>query len=232
MNKITKIIVNTRSLLNEKKESFWQRRIKNNIDKYCISLCFHDVGGNLNSPYTINKDCFNTIIEKIKQYIIPIDEFSQKKGIIVTFDDGYESVYSYVYPLFKKLGLPFTVYVITDKIGEFGYLSKEQITEMSEDRKICTIGSHMCSHRKTRDMSNIEIEYEWKNSKIILESITDKTIMHAALPYGTIKSCSELSIKLGFENGYKTIATTRAVPCSKNGIINRFVYQNNKKYII
>lgn len=38
----------------------------------------------------------------------------EKKFIVITFDDGYVDNYQYAYPLLKKLGIPFTIYVVTD----------------------------------------------------------------------------------------------------------------------
>lgn len=35
----------------------------------------------------------------------------------VTFDDGYRDVYEYAFPLLKRKGIPFTVFVITDFVG-------------------------------------------------------------------------------------------------------------------
>ena len=54
--------------------------------------------------------------------IIPIGQVQQilngdyirKKFIVFTFDDGYVDNYRFAYPIFKKYGIPFTVYVATD----------------------------------------------------------------------------------------------------------------------
>lgn len=36
---------------------------------------------------------------------------------VVTFDDGYRDVYRNAFPLLKRKGIPFTVYVVTDLVG-------------------------------------------------------------------------------------------------------------------
>jgi peptidoglycan/xylan/chitin deacetylase (PgdA/CDA1 family) len=36
-----------------------------------------------------------------------------KKFVVVTFDDGYADNYTHAFPLFKELGIPFTIYVAT-----------------------------------------------------------------------------------------------------------------------
>ncbi len=172
---------------------------------------------------TLNKagDCFVSLDAAVS---------ASGSGAVVTFDDGYESVYETVYPLFKERGVPFTAYIITDRIGTDGYMTAEQICELAQDADICTIGSHMRSHRKTREMTAAEIRREWAESKRVLESITGKPVVHAALPYGSAASCSRKSIRFGLKAGYETVATTLAVPYKKGRVIPRFVYQNNREF--
>lgn len=57
---------------------------------------------------------------------ISIDEVSermanQRKGKpfgVITFDDGYEDNYTYAYPILKKLGIPFTIYVSVNLVND------------------------------------------------------------------------------------------------------------------
>jgi len=39
--------------------------------------------------------------------------WSDKKFVVFTFDDGYADNFTYAYPVFKKYGIPFTIYVAT-----------------------------------------------------------------------------------------------------------------------
>jgi peptidoglycan/xylan/chitin deacetylase (PgdA/CDA1 family) len=45
---------------------------------------------------------------------ILVNDKKQKKCVVFAFDDGYADVYSLAYPIFRKHGLPFTVYVSTN----------------------------------------------------------------------------------------------------------------------
>ncbi len=49
---------------------------------------------------------------------------------IITFDDGYESAYTIAYPIMKQYGIVGTVYVITELVGEPGYLTLSKLTEL------------------------------------------------------------------------------------------------------
>jgi len=57
-----------------------------------------------------------------------------RNPVLITFDDGYESLYLHALPVAKKLNIPMTVFVVTSRIGlkpQFArYLSAGQIREM------------------------------------------------------------------------------------------------------
>ena len=74
--------------------------------------------------------CFKNLTQ---EYSLP------EKPIIITFDDGYESIYQNAFPILKKYNFMAVVYIITDYIGRFNlweaapfqqkfrHLSKDQI---------------------------------------------------------------------------------------------------------
>lgn len=67
----------------------------------------------------------------------------------MTFDDGLESVYRDALPILKKYSIPFCIFVITEKIGQSGYLSEVQLKELDQCH-LCTLGAHTLSHCKSR----------------------------------------------------------------------------------
>lgn len=66
------------------------------------------------------------------------------KVISITFDDAYENIYINAWPRLKEKGFPFTLFVATDLIGRRGYLSWNQIREMSASG--LSIANHTTSH--------------------------------------------------------------------------------------
>ena len=195
-------------------------------------LCFHDVSDRRDDVFSVAPQELVRILDAVRTPVLRPDELgsSGEGGTAITFDDGYASVYDTVYPLFRQRGIPFTVYVVTDRIGADGYLTADQIRELARDEAICTVGSHMCSHRKTREMTAAEIRREWAESRRILEEITGRPVRHAALPYGKAASCSRKSIRMGLRAGYRTVATTLAVPCRGGSVLPRYVYQNDRAF--
>src|SRR5579871_4024725 len=53
------------------------------------------------------------------------------KPVVVTADDGWESVYTYMYPIIKKLNIPITLFIYPDSISSGkNFLSWDQLTEL------------------------------------------------------------------------------------------------------
>ena len=226
---LTKLLSKTqkwKEYLVQQTRFFWEKK--------CISsfLCFHNICNEDLNIYSITEDNFISILQSFEGSFRNIGEVCSlvSHGVVLSFDDGFCSTYEIAFPILRKYKIPFIVYVSTDYIGRPGYLSKEQVFEMSKESQICEIGSHMCSHRKTREMTDEEIMCEWGESKLILESIIGKPVIHAALPYGSFASCSMKSIRIGLKVGYRTVATTHAIPYMKGNVIPRFVYKNNKPF--
>lgn len=53
-----------------------------------------------------------------------------RRAVVLTFDDGYASVYQYAYPLLKQHGFPATVFLYTDFVGAKDALTWKQMEEM------------------------------------------------------------------------------------------------------
>lgn len=107
---------------------------------------------------TLNKDGFevwpiNRVVQQIKRRR-PLPD----KVAVITFDDGYISVYEEALPILKDRGLPFTIFVNADPVNEKRplYMSWAQLKEAQEAGG--TIANHTLSHthliRKQEDESD------------------------------------------------------------------------------
>ena len=123
------------------------------------------------------------------------------KTICITFDDGYENNYIYAYPVLKKLNIPATMFVVSDFVGKAGYLTVEQIQEMSNNG--IDIGSHTKRHfwlgKKDKKDSKRERE-EIFESKKRLEEIIGKEVKLFCYPGGGFR---EMTKQLVMAAGYK-----------------------------
>lgn len=75
-----------------------------------------------------------------------------KKSCIVTFDDGWDGVYTYAYPIAKKYNIPMTAFIINYVVGMDGYFTWEQAKEM-QDSGFMQMASHSLNHIKFDEVS-------------------------------------------------------------------------------
>jgi len=139
-----------------------------------------------------------------------------KKNVILTFDDGCESLYYNAFPILKKYGAKAVIYLVAKSIGDrnvvwpmnenldpLNILTKEQILEMMEYG--IEFGSHLCHHVHLPQLTKIEIENELFESKKILESEFGKEVYSVAYPFGSYNpEVLEIAKQTGYQYGVTT----------------------------
>jgi peptidoglycan/xylan/chitin deacetylase (PgdA/CDA1 family) len=103
--------------------------------------------------------------------------------ILLTFDDGGASAYSFVADMLEARGWHGHFLVTTDYISRPGFLSPPEIRALNERGHI--IGSHSCSHpvRMAR-CSQTELDQEWQKSVAVLSDILGEPVDVASVPGG------------------------------------------------
>ena len=118
---------------------------------------------------------------------------TSNRSVLITFDDGYEGVYTYAYPLLKKYASTAIIFITTGYIGKsngwdaspgprFRHLDWAQIREMA-DAEIC-FGSHGVNHNFLTRQSDRSARYEIEASKKMLEDGLGCPIRFFSYPYG------------------------------------------------
>lgn len=68
-----------------------------------------------------------------------------RQPVVITFDDGYESIYRHALPVARRLEIPMVVFMVTSRIGRqpqfTRYLSAQQMREMEASGRF-EFGSH------------------------------------------------------------------------------------------
>lgn len=119
-----------------------------------------------------------------------------EKSIVITFDDGYDSIFDNAFPILKSKKFPFTVFVNTQPLK--GNLSQFMTWQQLDDltKYGGTIANHSVTHlHMIRQLKN-ETFLEWRkrvsdevlNSQIELESKINNTVRAFAYPYGEYNS--------------------------------------------
>lgn len=106
-----------------------------------------------------------------------------EKPFALTFDDGYADNYSKAFQIAKKYGFTGTVFMVSGWIGGEGYLTKDQICEMSKAG--WQIEAHTVSHPNLNELTAKQLENELRESKRQLEEILNHPVNYLAYPFGT-----------------------------------------------
>ncbi len=72
-------------------------------------------------------------------------EVKKQKKVLLTIDDAFTSFYQNAWPILRKKKIPFILFVSTDAVGKYGYMTWDQIKEI-EKESFAYIGNHSHSH--------------------------------------------------------------------------------------
>ncbi len=121
--------------------------------------------------------------------------------IVITFDDGYEQMYTKAFPILKKYNAKATLYIFSDAIGTDGYCTAQQLYEMS-DSGVFRIYSHTKTHSDLSLMTKEQLEQEFAASNDQIYNITKREVTSVAYPYGffneTVLAQARRYYKTGF----------------------------------
>lgn len=117
------------------------------------------------------------------------------KPVILTFDDGYDDNYLYLFPLLQKYQVKATVFVIGNAPGTMHKATQEQIREMS-DSGLVSIQSHSYTHADMDGLDYDSTKYEMSESKKAITRITGKEPYVLCYPTGKY---NDYTLQLGPE---------------------------------
>ncbi|MEA3327010.1 MAG: polysaccharide deacetylase family protein [Chloroflexota bacterium] len=107
-----------------------------------------------------------------------------EKPIVITFDDGHESVYMHAFPIMQEFGYPGVFYIVANRINDVPeFLNVAELKEMIAAG--WEIGSHSYTHADLTKDHSIAAK-EIGQSKSDLEAALSTSILTFAYPYGTI----------------------------------------------
>ena len=106
------------------------------------------------------------------------------RHVCMTFDDGFEDNYTYLFPLLKKYQVKATVFAAQRSVFEGKpMLTPAQIKKMS-DSGLVEFGGHTLNHIKLTTVPEDVAEEEIRAGKTYLESITGKPCTSFCYPFG------------------------------------------------
>lgn len=190
-------------------------RINNEVS---YVIMFHHVNDKYDTTISSTSQCtveeFCKILDDLNdkgKVVCSLEEFYNLavneqlcNNVIISFDDIPENVYTKAYPILKERNIPFCIFIATGFINKKGYISLEQLKELSQD-PLCTVGAHTATHPYLKDCKDY-FNRELLIPKHSLESIIQKPIDFFAYPYGTRYAVSRKNIR--------TVENSRMFKCA------------------
>ena len=185
-------------------------------------LLYHHVAKEGNPTMTISPRAFRRQIGQLaeEKRVASLEEWVEADGedrrgrrpVMVTFDDGGADVYTEAFPVLQRHHLPATLFMVTDWVERRGFLTWNQLREMTEAG--WTIGSHTKSHPYLPDLSPSRWEEEIRGSKETLEEKLQRPVTLFSYPVGGYTEGVMACVKTA---GYRAACTTnRGSPFSFN----------------
>lgn len=189
-----------------------------------IPVIFYHAIGNNKSTLFVQTEEFEKQMEFLAKNgwhsILPQDienNFGRKKVFLITFDDGYKSVYDIALPILKKYGFNATVFVSAGNIGEksiwartdedknYALLTSEHIQELKKAG--WCVGNHFANHKNLTELSDEEVAKEYQISCEVFEKInTPENKNIVAYPFNrynlnVIEILREAGVRMAFAGG-------------------------------
>lgn len=206
-----------------------------------ISLEYHDVvpndrwddsgfPGPAAASYKLSMDRFIGHLDVLSEVHGPVGMTvhdalaTHREGVLLTFDDGGSSATAIGSQLAKR-GWSGHFFIATDRIGQAGFLSREEIAELSRHH---VIGSHSASHptRMSR-LTESQLLEEWRRSIAVLEDIVHERVTVASVPGGYYaRRVADTAAAAGVEALFTSEPLTRIERVSACSVLGRYTLRH------
>lgn len=155
---------------------------------------------------------FTTITFEDHRLYLAGDLNLPRRPVILTFDDGYDDVYTNAFPILKEFGMKAVVFVLGNReikknfwdeplnLPTASLMGEQQIVELHAAG--FEIGSHTMNHPLLSTLSEDEAWEEISRSRMVLEILVNSSVRTFCYPYGDVNG----SIKKMVEDAGYTVA--------------------------
>ncbi len=150
-------------------------------------------------------------------------------AIVVTFDDGFRGVREHALPVMERLGWPFTVFLVSDLIGQedrwtrsanpagvtYPLLDADEILDMQ--RRGVSFHSHTRSHASLPTLDDAALADQLGGSRTRLAELLGHDVTYIAYPFGHFDERVEAATRAA---GYRAAFSTQ--PGFNRADLNRY----------
>ena len=185
-------------------------------------LSYYRISKNKPSKTAITQDDFKAQMKYLKDngyHVITLDQLLgfldyreqiPEKSVVITFDDGWISIYDIAVPILKEYGFPATIFIYTDFVGGGKAMSWKHIKALSQAG--FDIQCQTKTHRNLTVLKNKEsfkqyfnaLEMEISYPKKLIKEKLNKECNCLAYPYG---ETNNLIIAILKKHGYRAAFT-------------------------
>lgn len=137
------------------------------------------------------------VITSSSYQVTTLPDINSDQPLLMTFDDGGVSCAETIAPLLETYGIRGHFFVITGRLGDDGYLTRQQVRDLAAAGH--HVGSHTVTHANLRALSSENRLRELRKSKRDLENILDTECLSISVPGGF---ANEHVIADAFDAGY------------------------------
>ncbi len=185
-----------------------------------IVLLYHSIGG---SERAVMAEAFAAQMRYLSERaeVVTLETMLASNAAelrcAITFDDGYESVFTTAFPILREYGFPATVYLTTNAIGngekcrsdEFpGLYAGDRMLRWDQVRALraggFTLGSHMQDHDDLPAMSGDRAAVQLSGSRDVIERESGSPCCDFSYPWGRY---SADAVRWVADAGYRTAVT-------------------------
>ena len=131
-----------------------------------------------------------------------LNNYKNQRKVLVTIDDGYQSFYNNAWPILKESKIPFILFISTREVGKKGYMSWEDIREISKYNFV-EIGNHSHTHDYLIDFKDEEIKNDLEQSINIFKKEMGKNSKFFSYPFGEYSiSLKKIVVDAGFKYAF------------------------------
>jgi len=186
--------------------------------------------------YTVTE---TEMLEQVGQFdpatVVPPSELRKRvregRGVVLTFDDGEETVLSLAAPMLQKHGMPGILFMTTGNLNRRGFLDPKGLRELATMG--FTIGAHGATHRFLSTLPDAELDEELVGAKKTLEDILGTKVTDMSLPGGRgSPRVTEHAKAAGYETIYTSIPGWNGAGMSRWAIRRTAVRRGMSKELV